>query len=41
MTKKWLIELDEENEELFLELAIAKNEVWNKISQDITSNGPN
>ena len=36
LADQWLIELDDENEELFLELAISKNEIWNNTSRDIT-----
>ncbi|WP_090339303.1 FecR family protein [Dyadobacter koreensis] len=37
LADQWLMELDEENEELLVELAISKNDIWNNTSQEINN----
>ncbi|MCF2442560.1 FecR domain-containing protein [Dyadobacter sp. CY345] len=35
LAEQWLMELDHENKELLVELAISKNDIWNNTSQEI------
>ena len=37
LADQWLMELDEENNELLVELAISKNDIWNNTSHEINS----
>jgi len=37
LADQWLMELDEEGEELLVELAISKNDIWNNISDEINN----
>lgn len=37
LADQWLMELDEENEELLVDLAISKNDIWNNTFQEINN----
>ena len=39
LADQWLMELDKENEELLVELAISKSDIWNNTSQEINNIG--